>query len=114
AFVFVTPEYDFFPSAVLVNAVQCLGREWANKPAGIVSYGGISGGLRAAEVLKQLLSGVRLIALPATVPLPMYTQFIGEDGAWRPTEPLLAGATALVAQLHTFAELLRPTRTVAA
>src|SRR5262245_4400352 len=44
AYVFVTPEYDYFPPASLVNAVQVLRHEWSRKPAGIVSYGGISGG----------------------------------------------------------------------
>ena len=47
AFVFVTPEYDYFAPASLVNAIQCLAKEWNYKPAGIVSYGDISGGLRA-------------------------------------------------------------------
>ena len=49
AYAFVTPEYDYFPPASLVNAVQFVAREWHYKPAGIVSYGGISGGLRAAQ-----------------------------------------------------------------
>ena len=44
AFVFVTPEYDYFAPASLVNAVQTVMREWFYKPAGVVSYGGISGG----------------------------------------------------------------------
>ena len=33
-----------FPPATLVNAIQFLMKEWAEKPAAIVSYGGISGG----------------------------------------------------------------------
>jgi NAD(P)H-dependent FMN reductase len=49
AFVFVTPEYDYFAPASLVNAVQVLLKEWGYKPAGVVSYGGVSGGLRAAQ-----------------------------------------------------------------
>jgi NAD(P)H-dependent FMN reductase len=32
AYVFVTPEYDYFPPASLVNAVQVLTREWALRP----------------------------------------------------------------------------------
>lgn len=39
------------------GAFQALSNEWAGKVAGIVSYGGVSGGLRAAEALRQLLAG---------------------------------------------------------
>ncbi|HEY8580749.1 MAG TPA: NADPH-dependent FMN reductase, partial [Beijerinckiaceae bacterium] len=109
AFVFVTPEYDFFPSAALVNAIQCLSREWQNKPAGIVSYGGISGGLRAAETLKRLTNAVGLVTLGATVPVPMYAQFI-ENGALKPNEPRAAGAKALLDQLAKFTQTLAPLR----
>src|SRR4029079_993761 len=56
AFLFVTPEYDFFAPAALVNAIQCLSQEWARKAAGIVSYGGVSGGLRSTQSLRLLLS----------------------------------------------------------
>lgn len=55
AFVFATPEYNYFAPASLVNAVQVLLKEWGYKPAGVVSYGGVSGGLRAAQTLRQLL-----------------------------------------------------------
>lgn len=46
AFIFVTPEYDYFAPASLVNAIQTLLLEWGYKAAGVVSYGGISGGQR--------------------------------------------------------------------
>ena len=52
AFVFVTPEYDFFAPASLLNAIQYLSKEWGYKPAGIVSYGGISGGLRSTQMVR--------------------------------------------------------------
>ena len=47
AFVFVTPEYNFSMPPSLVNAVDYLVHEWNYKPVGFVSYGGVSGGLRA-------------------------------------------------------------------
>ena len=54
AYVFVTPEYCYFPPASLINAVQVVTREWAHKPEGVVSYGGVSGGLRASQCLRFL------------------------------------------------------------
>ena len=58
AFLFVTPEYDYFTSAALVNALQFLSVEWHYKAAGIVSYGGVSGGLRATQELRQLIGNL--------------------------------------------------------
>src|SRR5690606_20059283 len=52
AFVFVTPEYDFGPPASLINALQYLVKEWAYKPVGLLSYGGVSAGLRSANALR--------------------------------------------------------------
>jgi NAD(P)H-dependent FMN reductase len=110
AFLFVTPEYDFFPPASLVNAVQVLIKEWWYKPAGVVSYGGISGGLRAAQGLRQLLGNVNVHALPQTVPVPLFPQFLGEDGQFRPNEEMAAGAKAMLDELHRWALALAPLR----
>jgi NAD(P)H-dependent FMN reductase len=49
AFVFVMPEYNYAATAPLINAIDYLVQEWAYKPVGLVSYGGVSGGLRAAQ-----------------------------------------------------------------
>ena len=43
AFVFVTPEYNHAPSGVLKNAIDFLYREWNNKAAAFVGYGGGGG-----------------------------------------------------------------------
>jgi len=40
AFVFVTPEYNYFAAPAIVNAVDYLSREWQYKPAAFFSYGG--------------------------------------------------------------------------
>ncbi|WP_175874669.1 NAD(P)H-dependent oxidoreductase [Burkholderia sp. BCC0397] len=100
AYVFVTPEYDYFPPASLVNAVQVLMREWGYKPAGIVSYGGISGGLRASQVLRQLITSVNVHPLPHVVPVPSFGQSVGEDGAFQPNAPIVDGATGMLDELH--------------
>jgi len=109
AFVFVTPEYDYFAPASLVNAIQTLLHEWLYKPAGIVSYGGVSGGLRGTQVLRQLLSNVNVHALPQTVPMPFFSQFI-VDGALRPSEQVEAGAKAMLDELHKWARALKSLR----
>lgn len=110
AFIFVTPEYNFFPPAGLINAIQVLLKEWAYKTAGVVSYGGISGGLRATQELRLLLSNMNVHALPQTVPMPMVAQFIGEDGAINANPQMLDGMTIQLNELAKWAEALKPLR----
>jgi NAD(P)H-dependent FMN reductase len=55
AYVFVTPEYNHSTSGALKNALDYLYREWNNKAAGFVSYGG-AGGVRAVEHLRLVLA----------------------------------------------------------
>jgi NAD(P)H-dependent FMN reductase len=42
-FVFVTPEYNYGPPAVLKNAIDWVYPEWHRKAAGFVSYGSAGG-----------------------------------------------------------------------
>jgi NAD(P)H-dependent FMN reductase len=44
AFVFVTPQYNWGYPAALKNAIDHLYKEWQDKPAVIVTYGGHGGG----------------------------------------------------------------------
>ena len=110
AYVFVTPEYDYFAPASLVNAVQVVMREWARKPAGVVSYGGISGGLRASQSLRQLVTSVNVHPLPQVVPIPSFGQFIGDDGVFRPNDPMVDGAREMLDELRRWAVALKTMR----
>ena len=114
AYVFVTPEYDYFPPASLVNAVQVLAREWAYKAAGVVSYGAISGGLRASQSLRQLITTVNVHALPQVVPIPLFDQFIVDDGIFQPNSPMTEGTTGMLNELAKWTRALKPMRLEAA
>lgn len=76
AFVFVTPEYNFSAPPALLNALDFLYNEWAYKPAGFVSYGGQSGGIRAVQMLKQTLISMKVVGLPESVVIPFFSQFV--------------------------------------
>jgi NAD(P)H-dependent FMN reductase len=110
AFVFLTPEYDYFPSAALVNAIQYLFLEWNYKPAGVVSYGFMSGGLRASQVLRQLLTSVNVFPLTQVVPIPNFSQFIGDDAVFRANEPMERGTTLMLDELFKVATALKTIR----
>src|SRR5438445_378095 len=74
AYVFVTPEYNHGTSGALKNAIDFLFKEWSNKAAGFVSYGGASGA-RAVEQLRLNLAEVQMANVRKQVLLSMYTDF---------------------------------------
>jgi len=110
AFVFVTPEYNYGPPSALVNALNYLSLEWNYTPAGLVSYGGISGGLRAAQAAKQLLTTLKIMPLPEGVPMPMVFQNLDEDGNLKPTDIYKTSAATMLDELHKWAEALKVLR----
>src|SRR6266581_5783665 len=74
AYVFVTPEYNHGISGALKNAIDFLFREWNNKAAGFVSYGG-AGGVRAVEQLRLVMGELMVADVRAQVMLSLYTDF---------------------------------------
>ena len=109
AFVFVTPEYDFAMSPVLLNAFQYLASEWHYKPAGIVSYGGVSAGLRSAQMTKSALTALKIFPIAEAVSLPFFTQFI-DDGVVHPNEVMTDSAAVVLDELAKVEAALRPLR----
>ena len=107
AFVFVTPEYDFFAPASLVNAIQYLSKEWGYKPAGIVSYGGISGGLRSTQMVRLLLSSLNVHTLQQSVSIQFVAHHI-VDGQFTPEAHAVASAKHMLTELHKWAQALEP------
>lgn len=107
AFVFVLPEYNFGPPPSLLNAMNYLVREWQYKAVGFVSYGGGSGGVRAVQVTKQLLTTFKTVPIQESVMVPMFTQHIGADRVFTPNELHTTSAKAM------FDELLRWTDAIA-
>ena len=76
AFVFVMPEYNYGLTAPLKNAIDFLHQEWAYKPVGLVSYGGVSAGTRAAQMVKQVVTTLRMTPVLEAVSIPFVAQFV--------------------------------------
>jgi NAD(P)H-dependent FMN reductase len=111
AFVFVTPEYDYSTPSALVNAVQYLVHEWAHKPVGFVSYGGVSGGTRGVQMTKQLVTAVRMMPLSEAVAIPFFEQYFEkESGVFDPGEVQEKAATVMLDSLLRWTEALRQLR----
>lgn len=109
AFVFVHPEYNFAMTAPLKNALDYLHWEWQYKPVGLVSYGGVSAGLRAAQQIKQVVTTLKMMPLFEAVSIPFVTQFI-QEGVFVPNEVLKQAAPAMLEELKKWEEALRPLR----
>ena len=73
-YIFVTPEYNKNISPSLVNAIDHIGPEWANKAAGSVSYGSTLG-VAATLALRQMLTNIGIAIVPASGALSMFTDF---------------------------------------
>ncbi|SDJ91756.1 NAD(P)H-dependent FMN reductase [Catalinimonas alkaloidigena] len=104
AFVFVTAEYDYSYPAPLKNALEYLVHEWNYKPAGIVSYGGVSAGTRAANTLKNDLATLRIVPLMESVNFPMFTQFVNEQGEFVPNEVSHKATETMLRELTRWAK----------
>lgn len=110
AFVLVTPEYNHSFPASLKNAMDYLSREWADKPAGIVSYGGMSAGLRAAAALRPVMASLRLASLGIDVAVPFVEQTVHEDGSFHPDPRAVHAAEAMFERLVELGHQLREVR----
>lgn len=106
AYVGVIPEYNHGVNAATKNAIDYLNREWARKPMGIVSYGGVAAGTRAAQMLKQIVSALQMTTLTEAVHVPFVAQFIDEQGRFAPNGELERGATTLLDELSRVAVAL--------
>jgi len=71
-FVFVTPEYNYGPSAVLKNAIDWVYPEWRRKAACFVSYGS-AGGARSVQQLRQNVIELQLTPIRSSVHIPVAT-----------------------------------------
>jgi NAD(P)H-dependent FMN reductase len=79
-FVIVTPEYNFGMPGTLKNLLDHLFDEWNRKPFGFVTTGGIAGGIRAQDQLRQVISGIRGVTIPTAVPVQRVGETWDENG----------------------------------
>ena len=109
AYALVTPEYNYMTTPALVNALDYVYTEWNHKPVGIVSYGGVSGGLRAAQPLRLMASTLKMMPIPEGVAIPMAGQIM-KDGAFPSNELIDASAKTMLDELGIWAKALKPMR----
>lgn len=112
AFVFVAPEYNHGPPAVLKNAMDWVYPEWNRKAAAFISYGSVSGA-RGMQQLKTTALELQLVPTRSSVHIPVGTlmaHFQGGDVA-KGLDELDSKAEAMIDDLLWWARALQSVRT---
>lgn len=104
SYLFITPEYNHGPTAVLKNALDWVDAEWHFKPAGFVSYGGTAGGTRAVQQLKQNLIHLDIFPIHYNIHLRLWGGDVDENG--RPQATYDNNLHKIVTDLKTLAARL--------
>jgi NAD(P)H-dependent FMN reductase len=110
AFVIVTSEYNYGLPASMKNAIDFLFKEWQYKPVGFVSYGGVSGGTRSVQMLKQVVTAVDMMPLSIGVHIPAFGKRIDESGKFNGDAGLDKSGEVMLNELHKWATALKPMR----
>jgi NAD(P)H-dependent FMN reductase len=112
AFVLVMPEYNVGFTAPLKNALDYLYSEWNHKPVGFVSYGMTSAGLRAVEMLKPVLTSLKMIPVHDAVSIPLRSR-LDAEGVLHPDEIMTQAAQRLLTELRLLTMATTPLREAA-
>jgi NAD(P)H-dependent FMN reductase len=110
AYVFVTPEYNFGPPPSLLNALNYVYKEWNYKPAGIVSYGGVSGGMRSALVEKLTFTTLKMMPMMEAVAVQNVSSHFDDNENFLPGEHHKNSGATLLNELYKWAQALKTMR----
>lgn len=112
AFIVVTPEYNHGYPAPLKALIDSYGEEWHAKPVAFVSYGGISGGLRAVEQLRLVFAELHAVTVRDSVSFAGAWEQFDANGALRNPERFERSMDAMLRRLHWWAVSLAHARSV--
>lgn len=111
AFVIVTPEYNHGVPPALVNALDHLYVEWNYKPAGFVSYGGVSAGTRSVAMAKTILNTLKMVPIVEAVSIPFFPNYLDKaTGTFKADEPLQKAAQMMLHELARWTGALKGLR----
>jgi NAD(P)H-dependent FMN reductase len=113
AFVIVTPEYNHGYPAPLKQAIDLAYVEWQAKPVAFVSYGGMAGGLRAVEQLRQVFAEVHTVTVRDVVSLHNPWALFDPDARVHESIGAEGAAKTMLDRLTWWARALRTARQAA-
>ena len=112
AFIVVTPEYNHGYPAPLKALIDSFGPEWHAKPVAFVSYGGISGGLRAVEQLRLVFAELHAVTIRESVSFAGAWEQFDASGVLRSPERAERSMDAMLRRLHWWAVSLAHARNI--
>lgn len=107
-FVFIVQEYNHSISGVLKNALDTAREAWADKPAGIISYGS-TGGARAAEHLRGILGELSVADVRTHPTLSLFTDF-ENFSEFKPAELHLENVSTMLGEVNEWAAAFKTVR----
>jgi NAD(P)H-dependent FMN reductase len=110
AFVVVTPEYNHGYPASLKQGIDVAHQEWFAKPVAFVSYGGVAGGARAVEQLRQVFAELHTATMRDTVSFNLFTTPFDDDGQVVDASGAESAGKKMVDELLWWARALRAAR----
>ena len=111
AFLVVTPEYNHGYPAPLKSLIDSVGQEWHAKPVAFVSYGGVSGGLRAVEQLRLVFAELHAVTIRDSVSFAGAWEQFDSTGRLLQPDRHNRSMAAMLNRLHWWAVALRNART---
>lgn len=112
AFVVLTPEYNHSFPASLKNLIDRHYTEWQAKPVGFVSYGGISGGLRAVEQLRQVFAELHAVTVRDSVSFHSVWGHFDEEGRHKDPAAAESATKVLLDQIAWWALALKEAKSI--
>jgi NAD(P)H-dependent FMN reductase len=110
AFVFVTAEYNHGIPGALKNAIDFLSKEWNNKVAGFVSYGGGALGTRSVEQLRLVMAELQVATVRNQAQLSLFTDF-ENFSVFKPAPYQEPSVNAMLDQVISWGNALKTLRT---
>ena len=107
AFIIVNAEYNYGFPAPLKNALDYLYNEWNYKPVAFVSYGGIAGGIRSMQMLKQVVTAMKMMPIVEAVNIPFFTKHIDDQNNFNADETVEKAAQGMLSELLRWTEALK-------
>ncbi|MEU4658375.1 NAD(P)H-dependent oxidoreductase [Streptomyces sp. NPDC023723] len=112
AFVVLTPEYNHSFPAGLKNLIDWHYTPWQAKPVALVTYGGLAGGVRAAEHLRQVFAELHAVTIRDTVSFPNAGAAFDDAGLLKDPAGPDAAAKTMLDQLVWWGRALREAKAV--
>lgn len=107
-FIFVTGEYNHAVSGAIKNATDFLKKEFENKAAAFVGYGGL-GGIRAIENFRVIMGELQVATVQKTVNFLLALDFENYS-VFKPMAHHQSGANAMFDQLISWTKALKSVR----